>query len=136
MLSAARTPERLGQSAGSCRGAVALHHQARSATRNVSHDGGAPMQLGNGAEVDGKGEYDLLALTQPEIRGLDEDTRGTEVHRFAELSAAARNGDIDNGSSTVPRMQAAFHFMSLAFLILLRRDGDHYAALRSAPHTS
>jgi hypothetical protein len=75
----------------------------------VSDDGRAPVKLRDGSQVDGKRQNYLLTLLQPEIGGLDKDARGTQIDGLAELSLAARDGDIDNGTGSVPRMQATFH---------------------------
>jgi hypothetical protein len=68
------------------------------------------MEFGHGPEIDREREYDLLAFSQAEIGGLDKDPGGAQIHRLAKLSASAGYGDIDDGSSPVPRVQAAFHF--------------------------
>src|SRR6266853_4247677 len=41
---------------------VGLHQQTRAAARDVRDHGRAPVELGDGAEVDGEGEHDLLPL--------------------------------------------------------------------------
>src|SRR5262249_51843718 len=41
-----------------------LHHEPGTATRDVRHHGGAPVQLGDPAEVDGEGEHNVLTLPQ------------------------------------------------------------------------
>ena len=61
--------------------AVILHHQAGAAARNVRDDRGAAMQLGDGAEADGKREFDGLALAQAHVAGLDEHASGAQVSR-------------------------------------------------------
>src|SRR5262249_35263378 len=76
-------------------GAVRFHHQAGAAARHVGYHGGAPVQLGDGAEIDREGQYHLLTLAQPKIRRLDENARGTEVYRLAQLPATTWNGDVD-----------------------------------------
>jgi hypothetical protein len=97
----------------------------------VSHHGGSPVQLGHGPEIDCKGEHDLLSLAQSEIGRLNEHARGAQIDGLTQFPAAARNGDVDNGSSSMPRMQAAFHLnQPRVFLVVVRRDGDHYAAVR------
>jgi hypothetical protein len=70
-------------------------------------------------EVDGEGELDLLALTEAEIGRFDEDAGGAQVHGTTELSAAARDGDVDRGSCPVPRVQAAFHYFRASLLLSL-----------------
>jgi hypothetical protein len=76
----------------------------------VSDDGRSPVQLGDRAQVDCEGQHDLLPLAQAQIGGFDEYACGTQVDGLAQFPAAARDSDVDDGSSTVPRMQAAFHF--------------------------
>src|SRR5579883_2992499 len=98
-------------------GGVAFHHQPGAPARDMRHHRRAPMELGDRAEIDGEGQNDRLALAQPEIRSLDEDARGAQVHRFAELAAAARNRDVDGSPGTVPRVQATFHYGPRGFWI-------------------
>jgi hypothetical protein len=71
--------------------------------------GSAPVQLGDSPEVNGKRQDDLLAFAQTQIRRLDENACGAEIDGFAELPTTTGDGDIDGGTGTVPRMQAAFH---------------------------
>jgi hypothetical protein len=75
----------------------------------VSHYGSPAVQLGDGAEVDGEGKNDLLALAQSEVRRLYEYAGSAEIDRLTELATASWNHDVDNRPSTMPRMQAAFH---------------------------
>ncbi len=70
------------------------------------------MELGDRAEIDGEGELDLLAFAQAEVARLDEHAGGAQVHGSTELSAAARDRDVDGCSCPVPRVQAAFHLVS------------------------
>lgn len=60
-----------------------FHHQSGAAARNMGDDRGAAMQLGDGAEVDGEREHHLLAFTQTEVGGLDENTGRAQVDRLA-----------------------------------------------------
>lgn len=76
----------------------------------MGDDGRPPVQFGDRAQVDGEGEHDLLSLAQAQIGSFDEYACGTQVDGLAQFPAAARDSDVDDGSSTVPRMQAAFHF--------------------------
>ena len=96
--------------------AIRFHQQARAPARDMRDDSGAAMELRDGAEIDGESELDLLPFAQTEIRGLDEHTRGTEIHRAAQLPAPAGNVDVDGRSGSVPGMQSAFHGWSLIFL--------------------
>jgi hypothetical protein len=89
----------------------------------MSYYGCPAMKLGHGTQIDGECEDHLLALTQPQVRRLDKYAGGTEIDGFAQLPAAARDGDIDDSSSTVPRVQAAFHLIEpRVVLVVLRRD--------------
>jgi hypothetical protein len=76
----------------------------------VSDDRRAAVELRHRSQIDGERQHDLLSFAQAQIRRLDEHARGTEIDGFAQLSAAAGNCDVDDCSSTVPRMKAAFHF--------------------------
>ena len=97
----------------------------------MGDDRSAPMQFRDGSEVDRERQYDLLSLAQTQIGGFDEDASRTQIDSLAQFPAATRNGDVDNGSSTVPRMQAAFHLNEpRVFLLVVRRDQSHYAAVR------
>jgi hypothetical protein len=82
------------------------------------------MKLGDRTQIDSECKDHLLALTQPQVRRLDKYAGGTEIDGFAQLPAAARDSDVDNGSSTVPRVKAAFHLIEpRVVLVVLRRDG-------------
>ena len=86
------------------------------------------MQLGNRSQIDRESQHDLLSFAQSEIGRFDEYSGGAQVDCFAELPTSTRNGDVDNGSCTVPRMQAAFHFESASrVLLIVLRDPCHYA---------
>jgi hypothetical protein len=76
----------------------------------VSNDRRAPMQLGDRSQIDRESQHHLLPFAQSEIGRFNEYPGGAQIDCFAELPTATRNGDIDNGSCTVPRVQAAFHF--------------------------
>jgi len=81
----------------------------------MGDDRGPAMQLGHSSQVDGKRQHHLLTLAQAEVGGFNEHARGAQIDGFTELSAATGDGDIDNSSCTVPRVQAAFHLnLSLA----------------------
>jgi hypothetical protein len=67
------------------------------------------MELRDSSQVDGKCQDDLLTLTQAEVGGFNKHARSAQIDGFTQLSAATRDSDIDNGSCTVPRVQAAFH---------------------------
>ncbi len=92
-----------------CARSVRFHHQSGASARHVSDHGGAAMKFGHGSQVDREGEDYLLSLTQTQVRRLDENAGGAEIDGLAELAATTGNGDVDGGTGTVPRMQAAFH---------------------------
>jgi hypothetical protein len=99
----------------------------------VSDDGGPPVQFGDRAEIDCECQDHLLPFAQSQVGGFDEYARSAQIDSLAQLSAATRDSDVDNCSSTVPRMQAAFHLNEpRVILLVLRRDQSHYAFLR--PH--
>lgn len=62
--------------AGESATGVAFHSQARAAAGYVRHDGRAAMDLGDGAEIDGEGELDLLPLAQSQVFSLDVNAVG------------------------------------------------------------
>jgi hypothetical protein len=97
----------------------------------VSDHGGPPVQFCHGAQVDRERQYDLLALAQTQIGGLNEYARRAQIDGLAQFPAATRDSDVDNCSSTVPRVQAAFHLnQPRVFLLVVRRDRSHYALVR------
>jgi hypothetical protein len=99
----------------------------------VSDHGRSPVQFCDGAQVDCERKYDLLPFAQTQIGGLDEYSRRAQIDGLAQLPAATRNSDVDNCSSTVPRVQAAFHLNEpRVILLVVRRDWSHYALVR--PH--
>jgi hypothetical protein len=99
----------------------------------VSDHGCPPVQLGDGTQIDRECQYDLLPLAQAEIGGFDEYASSAQIHSLAQLPAATRISDVDNGSSTVPRVKAAFHLNEpRVILLVVRRDQSHYAVVR--PH--
>jgi hypothetical protein len=120
------------ESAGAC--SVRLHHQARTPARNVRNDSGAPVKLGDSPEIDGKRQDDLLAFAQSQIRRLDEDAGGAEIDGLAELPTTTGNSDVDGGTSTVPRMQAAFHWSGLFLCSSSVAGRNHYANVCLPPH--
>jgi hypothetical protein len=80
----------------------------------VGNDRGSAMELRDSSQIDGKSQDDLLTLSQTQVGGFNEYARSAQIDSLTQLSAATRDSDIDNGSCTVPRVQAAFHLMSLA----------------------
>jgi hypothetical protein len=99
----------LARGSGYRTGRISFHQQPCATARNVRDYGSAAMELGDGAEIDREGELNLLALAQTQIRGLDEDASGAQIHGTTELAAPARDVDVDGGSGAVPRMQSTFH---------------------------
>ncbi len=102
---------------GQVSGAVVLHHQSRPATRDVRDDGGAAMQLGDGAETDGEGEVDGLALAQSHVAGFDEHARGAQVARAAETVMTPREENVHGGARTVARCQSSLHDSALLYFL-------------------
>jgi hypothetical protein len=97
----------------------------------VRNHGRPTVQLRDGAKIDRECQYDLLPFAQAQIGGFDEYARSAQVDGFAQFPAATRNSDVDNGSSTVPRVQAAFHLNEpRVILLVVRRDQSHYAVVR------
>jgi len=91
------------------------------------------MQLCDSAQIDRECQYDLLAFAQAQIGGLDKYPGGAQIDRLAQFSATTRDSDVDDCSSTVPRVQAAFHLNEpRVILLVVRRDQSHYAVVR--PH--
>src|SRR5687768_10234710 len=82
----------------------------------MRHDGRTPMQLGDSTQIDGERELDLLPLPQPEIRGLDENARGAEIHGATQLAFAAGNVDVDGGAGPMAGMETAFHGRGLDYI--------------------
>ena len=88
---------------------VGVHHQARTAARDVRDHRSAAMQLGDGAEIDREGELDLLTLAKTEVRGLHEHTGGGEIDRPTEFLSTGWRRDVHRGPRTMPGMQSAHH---------------------------
>jgi hypothetical protein len=99
----------------------------------VSDHSRPPVQLSDSAQVDRECQHDLLPFAQAQIRGLDEYASSAQVDGLAQFPAAARDSDVDDCSSTVPRVKAAFHLNEpRVILLVVRRDQSHYAVVR--PH--
>jgi hypothetical protein len=97
----------------------------------VGDDGRPPVQFRDRAQIDCEREHDLLSLAQTQIGRFDEYAGSAQIDGLAELPSATRDGDVDNCSSTVPRVQAAFHLNEpRVILLVVRRDRDHYALVR------
>ena len=98
----------------------------------MGNNRGPPVQFCDSPEVDRERQYDLLTLAQSQVRGLDEHACGAQIDCLAQFPPTTRDGDIDNGSCTVPRVQAAFHLNEpRVVLLVVRRDQNHYAAVRT-----
>src|SRR5882757_9128115 len=87
-------------------GAIAFHHQPRATPGDMGDHGGTAVELGNGAEIDGESQDDLLALAQAEVGGFDEHPGSAEIDRLTKLAAAPWNHNVDDRPSAVPCMQA------------------------------
>jgi hypothetical protein len=55
----------------------------------VRDHGGASMHLGDRAEIDGEGEFDLLALLEAERSSADEDAVGAQIDGAAQAPLAS-----------------------------------------------
>src|SRR4029077_11882881 len=87
----------------------AFHHEPGATARDVRDHRGTPMELGDTAQVDGEGQHHVLALTQAEVRCLDEYPGRAQVHGFAELASSAGHRDVHDGARAMPGVQSAFH---------------------------
>jgi hypothetical protein len=72
-------------------------------------DRGATVHLRYRSKIDGKRQYDLLALAQTEVGSLDENASGAQIDGLAKSSLTLRHSDVNGCTSTMPRMQTAFH---------------------------
>lgn len=89
----------------------------------MGDDRSSTVQFRDGSQIDGERQHHLLTFAQAQVGGFDKYARSTQIDRLAQLSAAARDSDIDNCSCTVPRVQAAFHLNEpRVFLVVVRRD--------------
>jgi hypothetical protein len=95
-----------------------------AASRDMGNNGCAPVQFRDSPEVDRERQYDLLPFAQPEIGGLNEYAGGAQIDGLAQFPPTTGDSDIDNGSCTVPRVQAAFH---------LNRASRHSSSCASRP---
>jgi hypothetical protein len=81
----------------------------------VGDDRSSAMQFRHGSQVDSERQHNLLPFAQAQVRGFDKYARSAQIDGLAQFPATTRDSDIDNGSCTVPRVQAAFHLnLSLA----------------------
>jgi hypothetical protein len=97
----------------------------------MGDDRRSAVQFRDGSQIDSEREHHLLPLAQAQVGGFDKYARCAQIDGLAQLSAAARDSNIDNGSCTVPRVQAAFHLNEpRVFLVVVRRDQSHYAVVR------
>ena len=95
--------------ARSARTGEILHHQTRTALRDVRDDGSATVNLGYDAEIDGEGEMNRRALLQPKIRRFNEDAVGAQVTCAAEPASTTRDGNIDCSSGAMTCMETTLH---------------------------
>jgi len=80
------TLQRLSTSAGE-----AFHHQPRAAACDVRDDGGAAMNFGDHAKIDGEGELDSGAFLQTHVGGFDKHAIRAEI--FGATQSAGATGD-------------------------------------------
>lgn len=71
--------------------------------------GGATMDFRDGSEVDGEGEFDLLALAQSQHIGTHENAGGAQIHRATQVSLASRQDHVDGSARTMSRVKSPFH---------------------------
>ena len=75
----------------------------------MGDDGGAAMDFGDDAEIDGEGEMDGRAFLETEILGFDEDAVRTQVASAAQLAGTTRNGNINGSACAVTSVEASLH---------------------------
>jgi hypothetical protein len=103
----------------------------------VGDDRRSTVQFRYRSQVDGERQHHLLPFAQAQVGGFDKYARSTQIDGLAQFSAAARDSDIDNGSCTVPRVQAAFHLNEpRVFLVVVRRDRTIMPLSGPAPCTT
>jgi hypothetical protein len=94
----------------------------------VGDDGRTSVQFGDGAEVDGEYQLDILAFAQTEIGRLDKHTGRTQIDGTAEPAATSRDRDVDRGAGAVPGVKSTFQSLQLRVLaiiaVVLRRPGS------------
>jgi hypothetical protein len=97
----------------SASGGESIHHQAGAASGNVRHHSRATMQLGHGAEIDGKCQVHLLTLAQAETGGTDEDAGGTEIDGPAQASFAIGQQNVHGRPRSMSGVESSFHPLPL-----------------------
>src|SRR5512145_1683466 len=117
-----------GRGGGSA--AVALHHQAGAAARDVRDDRGAAMQLGHGAEADGERELDGLALAQAHVAGLDENAGRAQVAGAAKTMTLTGQQHVNGRAGPVACRESPLHCSSSRFIWRVEACGNY--ALRTA----
>jgi hypothetical protein len=85
----------------------------------MGNDGRTSMQFGDGAEIDGEYQLDILALAQTEIGGLDEHSRRTQVDGTAEPAATSWDSDVNSSAGAMPGVKSTFQCLQLRVLRLL-----------------
>jgi hypothetical protein len=89
------------------------------------------MQFGDGAEIDGEYQLDILALAQAEIGRLDKHTRRTQVDGTAEPAATSRDSDVNSGAGAMPGVKSTFQNHQLRvfpFIAVVLRRLVQYAS--------
>src|SRR5882672_8387922 len=79
------------------------------------------MDFGYRSEVDRKRQFDLLALAQTQVAGLDEDAIRAQIFRLAEFALPAWIIDVYGRTCAVARVQSAFHVVPGILLIDRKR---------------
>jgi hypothetical protein len=72
-------------------------------------DGGASVQLGDGAQVDSERQFHFLTLAQPQARRVNEHASSTEVNGFAQRAATIRHDDVHECACTMSGVYTPFH---------------------------
>jgi hypothetical protein len=82
-------------------------------------DGGASMQLGDGAEADGESEFDGLALAQSHVAGFDEHAGCAQVAGAAQAMTSPGEQHVHGGPRTMACCQSSLHGSALLVIDLM-----------------
>jgi hypothetical protein len=89
------------------------------------------MQFGDGAEIDGEYQLDVLAFTQAKVCRLDKHTRRTQVDGTAEPAATSRDSDVNSGAGAMPGVKSTFQSLQLrifSFIAVVQPRLGQYAS--------
>jgi hypothetical protein len=101
----------------SASGGESIHHEAGSASGDVRHHSRATMQLGHGAEIDGKRQVNLLTFAQAETSGTDEDAGGAQVDSPAQAPLSIGQQNVHGRPRSMSGVQSSFHPLPLVAAI-------------------